>query len=199
MVVKTEKGYFEILKNVRDAFDIEMFNAYYIEEIFDKYDFIVIDFADSKPRIKGFDSKENSKVNFHYILDYVVESCNYLAPYAILKRVDEAYFNSHKDEPSTEDITRPFDVIEPIEKENYDKDSLVLIKSESVKPNIVFDSAKYNEVRLFELPDDIKADIEKEKALEARSKNNKKNRSRNNQINNNQKEKVFTHINSNKK
>ena len=197
MVVKTTKGYYEILKNVRDAFNIDTFEAYYIEEIFDKYDYIVIDYADQKPRIKGFDSKE-SKVNFHYIMDYVVESCNYLAPYAILRRVDEAFFNLHKDDPSTEEITKPLGYIDSIEKENYDKDNLVLAQSISCEADVKFDSSRYSNVQLFELPDDIKADIEKERAQEARTKNSKKNRNRNNNQNKGQ-EKIFTHINSNRK
>jgi hypothetical protein len=68
----------------------------------------------------------------------------------------------------------------------------------SCEANVKFDSSRYSNVQLFELPDDIKADIEKERAQEARTKNSKKNRNRNNNQNKGQ-EKVFTHINSNRK
>ena len=51
MVIKSQKGCFEILKNVRDAFDINKFELLYIEEIYDNYDYLVLDIADQKMRI----------------------------------------------------------------------------------------------------------------------------------------------------
>ncbi len=191
MVVNTTKGYFEILKNVREAFKRDVFEEYYIEEIFDQYDYIVIDYADEKPRLKGFSLNPESKVYYHKIMDYLIESCNFLAPYAVLRRIDEKYYLEHKEDPITEEITREFGKIPPMEKENYDKDSLVLERSEKNKPNIVFDPYKYSSINLFELPKDIVEEIERERLNESKQRKYKRQFRNNN--NSNGKQKVFQH------
>lgn len=192
MVVNTTKGYFEILKNVRNAFVKETFELYYIEEIFDNYPYIVIDYADEKPRIKGFDTNPSSKTYFHFIMDYLQESCNFLAPYAILRRVDEAYYNEHKDDKESEKITKEFGTIPSIVKENYDKDSLILEQSSKSKVNVKFDPLKYNSIGLYELPRDIVLEIERDRAIESRLSRSKRNNKRSSSFN---KPKVFQHTN----
>lgn len=196
MVVETKKGYFEILKNVREAFNVEQFEDYYIEEMHDKYDFIVLDIADDKPRIKGFEKNPSSKDYFHYIMEYVIESCNYLAPYCILRRINEKEFNEHKNDKINDEITKPFGVITPIEKENFDKDSLVLDHTSPDEKNISFATINFNSVELYPLPDDIKQEIAKERASELRSRSSKKKNNFKNNNQNNKKEKVFAHKNS---
>ena len=59
MIVETKFGKFELLKNERDAFSLEMFEKKYLPEYFDKYVYLVGDLADDILRLKGFalDSK----------------------------------------------------------------------------------------------------------------------------------------------
>lgn len=197
MVVKTNKGYYEILKNVREAFTIERFESYYIEEMYDKYDFLVIDIADDKPRIKGFDKNPQSENYFHNIMDYIMESCNFLAPYAIVRRINEKEYNEHKNDSLNEEITKPFGVVNPIEKENFDKDNLTFYHTSPDEKNIDLTKDNFSTVELYPLPDDIKQEIIKERLNDSRSRNNKKKfNNKNQQSTGNKKEKVFTHKNS---
>ncbi|MCR5787125.1 MAG: DUF1027 domain-containing protein [Acholeplasmatales bacterium] len=194
MVVKTTKGCYEILKNVRNAFVQEAFEQYYIEEIFDSYPYVVIDFADEKPRVKGFDDKPTSPSYFHYIMDYLQESCNFLAPYAILRRIDEEYYNQHKADKENESITKEFATIPSMAKENFDKDSLILEQSSPSKVNVKFDPMKYNSIGLYDLPMDIVSEIEKDRAQESRMNRNKRAKKTGNF--NGNKTKVFQHTNA---
>ena len=84
MVIKTEKRYFEVLKNVKEALNIDQLNECYIEEWYDKFPYIVGDIADGKLRLKGFSTDSNSPCFFHKITDYILESCCYQTPYFIL-------------------------------------------------------------------------------------------------------------------
>ena len=197
MVIETTKGYFEILKNVREAFNKQVFEDYYIEELYDKYEFIVLDIADEKPRIKGFSKDPNSKDYFHYIMDYVIESCNFLAPYCVLRRINEKEYLDHKDDKANDSITKPFSEVKSIEKENFDKDALVLDHTDRNEKNIDISSEKYSTVSLYPLPEDVKAEIAKERLNDLKNKgrnnNNKKRFSNNNKQ---AQPKVFSHRNS---
>ena len=125
------------------------------ENNMEKYDYIVMDYADGKPRLKGFSSNPQSKSYYHKIMDYLIESCNFLAPYAVLRRIDEQFYNAHINDKETEEITKEFGKIPPMEKQNYDKDSLVLEESEKNTPIVNFDPYKYSSINLFPLPKDI--------------------------------------------
>ena len=61
MVVETKFGTYEIIKNVKDAFDIAKFEERYIEECFDRFEVLVGDVSSGILRIKGFSAndKEN--------------------------------------------------------------------------------------------------------------------------------------------
>lgn len=85
MIIETKKGSFELIKNVRDAFDIVKFEERYIEECFDKYEYLVGDVSSGVLRIKGFyaQAKKDSIKN---IPDYLSESCAFNCPFYILKR-----------------------------------------------------------------------------------------------------------------
>ena len=54
MIIETKFGKFEILKNERDAFVLEVFEKRYLPEYFDKYSYIVGDLADEILRLKVF-------------------------------------------------------------------------------------------------------------------------------------------------
>ncbi|MCL2521585.1 MAG: DUF1027 domain-containing protein [Erysipelotrichales bacterium] len=87
MILETTKGNFELLKNHREAFDIAKFQDRYIEEIFDKFTYLVGDVSNDILRIKGFSSDPKSKNSFKTIPDYLNESCVINAKFFILKRI----------------------------------------------------------------------------------------------------------------
>ncbi len=92
MVVDMEKNLeinnnqFVVLKNYRDCFEVESFKERYIEEIFDKYDYVLGDFSAGILRIKGF-YHANKKDNYKFIPDYLSESCAFGCPFYVLKRI----------------------------------------------------------------------------------------------------------------
>lgn len=181
MVVKTKKGYFQVLKNVKDAFNLEIFEECYIEEWYDQFIYIVGDISDSKLRLKGFSANSAAKEYFEYIPDYLIESCNYKPAYFILKKTTEEYYNEHKDEKETEEITKGDTQIPHIEKEAFDKDSLVLLHTQKSAPHIVLDMNSLNAVKTYPLPDDLANEILKDKQVELNQRRHKpNNRNRNN-------------------
>ena len=190
MVIKTQKGCFEVLKNVRNALNVEKFESLYIEEMHDKYNYFVLDVADEKIRVKGFKDTSGHENSYEYIIDYVLESCNYLAPFAILKRVDDAYYDAHKEDKETDNITSPLGLIEPIEKENFDKNTIRFEHTMPNEKNIDLSSSSNSEIKLYELPETIKDEIARE-----RLNNNRQNHKK--FSNQNSKTKVFSHKNSN--
>jgi len=58
MLIKSSKGLYKVEKNYREAFNLEMFQDKYIEECFDKYQYIVGDFSSNILRLKGFDDND---------------------------------------------------------------------------------------------------------------------------------------------
>ena len=87
MIIETKFGNFELLKNERDAFDIVKFESRYLPEYFDKYAYLVGDIADEILRLKGFSLDAKSKNYFHYIPEYITESCAYNCKYYVLRRI----------------------------------------------------------------------------------------------------------------
>lgn len=87
MIVETNHGQFRILKNHREAFDLEAFNEKYIDIAFDRYTYLVGDISADILRIKGFNSDSRSPRGFKAIPDYLNESCNMNAAHYILKRI----------------------------------------------------------------------------------------------------------------
>lgn len=94
MMLYTEKGEFELLKEYKNAFVMDDFNKRY-QEILDLYPYIVGDYSDGILRLKGFKEKseEGKKNGVKNIPDYIVESCIYDAPYYILKN---SHYNPNK-------------------------------------------------------------------------------------------------------
>ncbi len=87
MIVETEFGNFEILKDYREAFDLVKFQERYVNVAFDKYTYIVGDLSSEKLRLKGFNTDAKSKNGYKRIPDYLNESCSFNCAYYILKRV----------------------------------------------------------------------------------------------------------------
>ncbi|HHX76327.1 MAG TPA: YutD family protein [Acholeplasmataceae bacterium] len=87
MIIETEVGTFELLKNHRDAFDIIKFQERYVDVAFDRYTYLVGDMASDILRIKGFSQDPKSPNGYKKIPDYINESCNHNCPFYVLKRV----------------------------------------------------------------------------------------------------------------
>ncbi len=203
MVIKTRKGYYRVLKNISNAFDLEKFEEAYIEELYNKYEYLVGDISDSILRLKGFSNNQNSSSYFHNIPDYLQESCNYRTPYYILKRIGEKEYEDLLNKKD-DNVTKGYDERFVITKENFDKDALVLDKTRPNEKKIVIDTIKMNEVTTYELTDDLKEEIAKSRQAEQATKKvqrPQKERPNNQQRpffkQNKQKEpKVFEHVNS---
>ncbi len=88
-MIETKHGKFELLQNYRDVFDLEVFEAKYIEEVYDKYSYILGDISGTILRLRGFSSDPKSKNSYLTIPDFVVESCAFGCGYYVLKRVKE--------------------------------------------------------------------------------------------------------------
>ena len=161
MVFKCAKGMFELKRNYREAFNLEAFQSKYLEEYFDKDMYIVGDISSEILRLKGFNTDPKSENYFGFIEDYLEISCAFGCPFFVLRRVktEEEY---HKLEKENAPIDTEDDriTIHPMQKENFDKESLVLKTSQKGKPNIVIDSRKINAIPKGELPEDLKDDTD---------------------------------------
>lgn len=164
MLIRCSKGMYRLLNNYRDAFKLEEFQEKYLEECFDKYEYIVGDISSNILRIKGFDENPKSQSFYKNIDNYIEDSCAFGCPYYILKRIhtEEEYkkLEAKDENPITED--KRF-VIPTIQKENYDKESLILKPTPKSKSNIVIDVEKLNSIPKGELPADLVEIIKNEK------------------------------------
>jgi len=85
---------YEIIKDYRDAFDLEEFKNRFTDYFYE-YDYIVGDFAYGKLRLKGFYEDKNpkaSKINKYSSLDkYIKENCAYGCKYFVAKKNNSWY------------------------------------------------------------------------------------------------------------
>ncbi len=88
MMIETEFGQFELVKDYREAFNLEMFIERYVPVSFNKYAYIVGDISAEKLRLRGFNKDPHSVNGYTRIPDYLNESCNFNCAYFILKRVE---------------------------------------------------------------------------------------------------------------
>ncbi|HET7627568.1 MAG TPA: YutD-like domain-containing protein [Bacillales bacterium] len=81
---------FEIVENVKDAWDEEAFQSRY-SEILNKYDYIVGDWGYNQLRLRGFFEDDNRKSTYHTkistVKEYLYEYCNFGCAYFILKKI----------------------------------------------------------------------------------------------------------------
>jgi len=89
MIIDTEFGKFEIIKDYREAFDLTAFQERYVDVAFDRYTYLVGDMSSGKLRIKGFNSDAKSIRGYRRIPDYLNESCQVNCAHYILKRIKE--------------------------------------------------------------------------------------------------------------
>ncbi len=89
MIVETKYGKYELIKNYKDAFNKEVFEEKYIEEVYDKYTYILGDISGSILTLKGFSSDPKSKNSYLTIPDFIIESCAFECAYFVLKKYKE--------------------------------------------------------------------------------------------------------------
>jgi uncharacterized protein YutD len=173
MLVKCSKGMYRVLKNYRDAFKLEEFQEKYLEECFDKYPYIVGDISSTILRLKGFDDNPKSPSFYKNIDKYIEDSCAFGCPYFVLTRIHSEQEYQKLEAEDSDPITTDerFD-IKTIQKENFDKESLVLKTTPKSKANIVIDSSKLNNVPKGALPPDL---VEIAKTEKNNQNNNRKN------------------------
>jgi uncharacterized protein YutD len=169
VIIKTEKAIFQLKKNYRDAFVLDAFNDKYIEECMDKYPYIVGDISSNILRLKGFDNDPNSKNYYKNIDEYLKTSCALGCPYYVLYRLksEEQYQKLPQEKKKV--ITNQGFEVTPIEKENFDKESLVLSSTPKVKSKIVLNMQKINSIPKGELTDDLKEFVKNDKQQEKSS------------------------------
>ncbi len=90
MIVDTEFGEFEIIKDYREAFDLAKFLERYVDVAFDRYTYLVGDMSSSILRLKGFNSDPKSPNGYKRIPDYLNESCQFNCAHYVLKRLKPA-------------------------------------------------------------------------------------------------------------
>lgn len=90
MIVEIENNKYKLIKNYRDGFDKNLFIEKYTS-YFENYDYVVGDIAYSKLRLKGFNKKDNKKLNkinnYKNLDKYIKENCAYDCKYFILEKV----------------------------------------------------------------------------------------------------------------
>jgi uncharacterized protein YutD len=169
VLIKIDKAIFQLKKNYRDAFILDAFKDKYIEECMDKYPYIVGDISSNILRLKGFDNDPNSKNYYKNIDEYLKSSCALGCPYYVLYRLksEEQYQKLPQEKKKV--ITDQGFVVNSIEKENFDKESLVLSSTPKVKPKIVINMQKINAIPKGELTDDLKEFVKNDKQQEKTS------------------------------
>lgn len=161
MLINCRKGQYKVETNFRDAFRLEAFEEKYIEECFDKYMYIVGDVSSGILRLKGFDTNPKSKNYFGFIEDYLEVSCAMGCPYYVLKRIkSDNEYQKELSKPS-QVKTEGF-IVNPLQKESFDKENLILETTLKTKPNVLIDSNKINAIPKGELTADLREIINQE-------------------------------------
>lgn len=169
MLIITKKGRYKLDSNYRDAFQLEAFESKYIEECFDRYTYIVGDISSGILRLKGFDTNPQSKNYYGFIDDYLTVSCALGCPYYILKRI-QSDGEFQKEQNKRSEVKSEGFSIQPIVKESFDKENILLESSGKEKPNIKIDSEKINAIPKGELTPDLKEFVKQEKSNNSSTK-----------------------------
>ncbi|WP_184317279.1 YutD family protein [Geobacillus subterraneus] len=81
---------YELVENVRNAFNEEAFRARYAD-ILGKYDYIVGDWGYNQLRLRGFFDDHNQKATYDTkistLSEYLYEYCNFGCAYFVLRKV----------------------------------------------------------------------------------------------------------------
>lgn len=89
MEIKLADQEYELIKNYKEAFNLEELTARY-EDYFAKYDYILGDYAYAKLRLKGFYVATNPDVssinNYQQIDQYIQDFCAFDCKYFVIKK-----------------------------------------------------------------------------------------------------------------
>lgn len=89
MKIKVNEQEYELIKNYKDAFNLEEFLSL-VTDYFNDYQYILGDYSYNKLRLKGFycdDDKKASDINKFSMVDkYIEDYCAYECRYFILKK-----------------------------------------------------------------------------------------------------------------
>lgn len=92
MTIRVQGVSFEVVEDVRDAWDEEAYTARY-SDVLNKYDYIVGDWGYSQLRLRGFFEDTNRKATYDSKIstlpEYLYEYCNFGCRYFVLRRVKE--------------------------------------------------------------------------------------------------------------
>ena len=91
MVIIDGKKY-EVIRNYRDAFNEEDLQGK-ITEYYDRFDYILGDYAYGKVRLKGFNKKDNVSYqainDYEKIDEYIKNCCAYECKYFVLQKLND--------------------------------------------------------------------------------------------------------------
>ena len=93
-----------------------------------------------------------------------------------MHKISKEEYEARKSEVLTEEITAGDVECFKLEKVPFDKENLVLTKSQKTEPQIKLDMNRLTMVASFNLPLDIQKEVQKEKMLE--QKNNRQNKNK---------------------
>lgn len=92
MEVTIDNKKYEVIKNYKDALDIEDLKDK-ITDYYNAYDYILGDYAYGKVRLKGFNEKNNKNYkplnDYAKIDEYIEKYCAYGCKYFIIKRIEK--------------------------------------------------------------------------------------------------------------
>lgn len=107
-MIRVQGVSFEVLEDVRDAWNEEGFKARY-SDVLNKYDYIVGDWGYSQLRLRGFFEDNNRKATYDTKIstlpEYLYEYCNFGCPYFVLRRVKEDRNASKKSKGNEVEVT----------------------------------------------------------------------------------------------
>lgn len=106
--IKTQE--YHVVVDYRDGFQLEGFKHRY-QEYFEKFDFIVGDWASDMLRLRGFYQIGKRKVprdqQIDFLDDYLKEYCNFGAPYFVIAKVEALEkYNNFERSKSTKKATK---------------------------------------------------------------------------------------------
>ncbi|WNF36370.1 DUF1027 domain-containing protein [Bacillaceae bacterium IKA-2] len=92
MTISVQGVNFEVVEDVREAWDEEAYTARY-SDVLNKYDYIVGDWGYSQLRLRGFFEDTNRKSTYDSKIstlpEYLFEYCNFGCRYFVLRKLKE--------------------------------------------------------------------------------------------------------------
>ena len=88
--VETEGIAFTLVENIKEAFDVNVFNQRF-SEVLTKFDYVVGDWSNEQLRLRGFykDDRTEEKIEkISRLQDYLLEYCSYGCAYFVLENAE---------------------------------------------------------------------------------------------------------------